>query len=124
MFFHTIPYSFEDPSVVHEASVSASEDGFITTQTCQRTGQTHTRFFDSLREFVVWHYEYMDYIILEKDHPFEDELKLTHPSQGQIDAAIQMIEAHFKHKVEIKCNTRPSNWDTPRATLNTVLWTV
>jgi hypothetical protein len=124
MFFHTIPYRFDDISVVHEASVYASEDGFISEKMCTRTGQTHTRFFDSLREFVIWHYEYMDYVILEKNHPFEDELKLAHPSQEQIDAAIQAIEAHFDHKIEIKHNIRSSKWDEPRATLNTVLWTV
>jgi hypothetical protein len=70
-FFHTI--SRDSTGQVHLASVKKEEGYYV------HTVGSHMFFFETLREFVRWHYESENFTILDlDDYPFEQEIMVPY----------------------------------------------
>jgi hypothetical protein len=51
------------------------------------TGRTHEHYFDTLREFVIWHYTQHDWVVPD-GYPAEDEVTVRYSeATAAIDAA-------------------------------------
>jgi hypothetical protein len=75
-FVHCVMINLDDiGSTYHTATAERDRAGrFTVTSRNPSTGSTHTRFFDSGREFVVWHYAQQG-LVVSDDEPWEYELQ-------------------------------------------------
>jgi len=77
-YFHTIaPCSCEnrDSSYVHEVRVIWTGSVYLQVDEDPQTGRRHELYFDSLREWVIWHYQKQGFTDINHDYPFEEEVK-------------------------------------------------
>jgi hypothetical protein len=49
---------------------------YVSSKICPKTGRQHIRFFDTVSDFVKWHYRDQGYIILKEDYRFDSEVKI------------------------------------------------
>jgi hypothetical protein len=120
LFFHSIA----SDCFTHEVTAFKENGVYTVVNVCHDTGRTHMRFFEDLRELVLWHYADQDYTILDKDYPFEREVKVLFnpPTDEEIYAAIGYTPPSPAPKP--KPSLPSTKWDTPRRTQDTILWTV
>lgn len=115
LFFHSIS---EYTGNSHEVTAFL-ENGLYTVNTiCHDTGTTHTRFFEDLRSFVLWHYANQNCAILDDTYAFEREVKVLYeqPTDKEIKEALS--------KTREKGIFRSTKWDILRVSNDTILWTV
>ena len=72
MFFHSVPVA---NGLVHETCVFLEGGHYVHYATCHPSGREHTRFFDTLADFVKWHYRSQRHVILDENFRFESEVK-------------------------------------------------
>ena len=74
-FKHTLTTDFDTVGVFSH-SVTAQKYGnqYVVFGANKETGARHTRYFDSPREFVIWHYHQQNFKI-ELDYPWENEVE-------------------------------------------------
>ena len=120
LFFHSIA----SDGFTHEVTAFKENNVYTVVNVCPYTGRTHMRFFEDLRELVLWHYADQDYIILNTDYPFEREVKVlaNPPTDEEIYAALGYTPPSPAPKP--RPSLPPTNWDKPRRTQDTILWTV
>ena len=120
LFFHSVP----SEGLAHEVTAFKENGIYTVIDICNHTGRSHMRFFDDLRELVLWHYADQGYTILDKEYPFEREVKVLFnpPTDEEIYAALGYTPPSRVPKP--KPRLPPTNWDTPRRTQDTILWTV
>jgi hypothetical protein len=123
MFYHTVPLYHYGSGVVHEAMADWDGQQYVYTEFSETGGQ-HMRFFDTIQDFVMWHYQTQASVILDEEHHFENELKFLFPSQADV-AVSEYVKKMRQPTTKLKPKlVRHAKWDAPRGTLNTVLWTV
>ena len=83
-YFHTIApcgCEYSDCSHVHEARVIWTGSVYVQVDEDPQTGRRHELYFDSLREWVIWHYQKQGFTINDQHYPFEKEVKKFHLPQ-------------------------------------------
>lgn len=118
LFFHTVV----SKDGFHEVTAFKDGNDLMVIDICPITGRKHIRFFETLREFALWHYHDQNHTILDREYPFEREVKVLYQplTEQEINETLGIVPQPPK----LKPNLPPTSWDTPRATLNTILWTV
>ena len=73
-FNHSLPCDSDSVGLFYH-SVTAQKDGdqYIVIGINPDTGAKHTRYFQTLREFVIWHYHQQNFKI-DLDYPWENEV--------------------------------------------------
>jgi hypothetical protein len=72
MFFHSVPVA---NGLVHETCVFLEGGQYVHYATCHPSGREHARFFETLADFVKWHYRSQGHVILDENFRFESEVK-------------------------------------------------
>ena len=121
VFFHSI--SCGENGIAHEITAFQENDVYTVTSICPTTGRQHTRFFDTLREIALWHYAEEGYVILDDNYPCEREVKVLYDPPSDDEIARTLREMGITAP-KLRPRLLTTEWHTPRATLNTILWTV
>ena len=111
MFFHSVPVA---NGLVHEICVFLEGGQYSYHEPCHITGRQHTRFFETLADFVKWHYRSQGHVILDENFRFESEVKglILFPTVDDISADLTEPIKHMDLERFIMRG----------ATLNTTLW--
>lgn len=73
-YYHSVPTAGGMAETY--ATYNAKEKLFCHTTYDDATGRTHTRFFDTLKQFVDWHFQSEGWDAYE-DYPLEENVKVT-----------------------------------------------
>lgn len=111
MFFHTVPVA---NGLVHEACAFLENGHYVHYASCHPSGREHMRFFETLGDFVKWHYRSQGHFILDEDFRFESEVKglIIFPTVDDISTDLASPIKHMDLERFIMRG----------ATLNTTLW--
>lgn len=96
-YFHSVivaPYeTMGYPSnAAYETSVTREDDGYIHRSYDAATGRSHERYFDSLREFVVWHYAVAGIEVDAHIYAWEKEVKIHRFSPAGAKPRVEFFE--------------------------------
>jgi hypothetical protein len=102
LYFHSVPIStVEIPHshFTHETAVTKVGSVFHHRVVDDSTGAVHERFFYCLRDFVIWHYEQLGYQILDRTHPFEEEVKVLRRRETgcAYEASLKEVNRFFQN---------------------------
>ena len=81
-------------SAAYETSVTREGDGtYVHRSYDAATGREHERYFDSLREFVVWHYSVAGVEVDADTYAWEKEAKVHRfPAGGAVMRRVEFFE--------------------------------
>jgi hypothetical protein len=113
MFFHTVPVT---KTLSHEACAFLENGQYSHLTLCPYTGRQHTRYFDTLGDFVKWHYISRGHTILDENFRFESEIKVLglFPTVDDISVDLKRTIQHADLERFIMRGT----------SLNTTIWSL
>lgn len=75
-FNHSVVLDIDPVGITyHTTTAQKMSDGtYVVVARNQETGAVHQRYFDTLREFVLWHYDQQGVLLGLRDLPWEEEV--------------------------------------------------
>lgn len=104
LYFHSVPISsveFPHTVLTHETAVTKLCSVYHHRTVDADTGAVHERYFYSLKDFVIWHYEHLGYKILDRTWPFEEEIKVLRARDREIpyEASLKQVNRLFQEEL-------------------------
>lgn len=95
-FSHAAPFGAYDGigQTYHHAYIYWNGQGFVHSAWNGFTKSCHIRMFETLREFVIWHYKCLGWQVLENGYPLEAEVQsLSFIESNHINNATQFLHS-------------------------------